>query len=876
MTELINQLKSFRATRTFGPSSSGPSHSQTASGSFTKSSLASRSPRLPSTVLPLSTENGGNISTHVRVNSKGKGRMVDGGLAEPLGRIGPVMGHERVRSGAKASGRHRRQMSSISALPHSLSFQRPPEAMEEEETVSRRAGIRMAEFKLNLPVPREINLTPATPLLETSELDDPFGGPLLASAPEEAENVHAVKQRLSAFSFGAKPGALPPSPSRSPTGSPNRRTRINPSLLPSLSLRSQELNFPPSPFGPSDTPASTSAPAGLDKLAHGTPSRPPSLLFTGATPLMPSPSAPHRLSLSGFNGESPVPSTPPTPARKRHSHTRSNSISLSALKIGAVRPISLGIPSSPSFPSTPGSPVSPDESKLGPRSALSGTRLKFEPSEAEMAKESSRRKALEKLTGNSPLSSPIIQERPAEISLPDLEDDTSSTASSSRPLSSAWGSGTFSFGRPNSLGLPSASSHIATPIPEPSLFPAWPADDASPMSFDKWSSGFKEESLGFGLESMPKRGSFQGNLAVLPEVEEIEEEEEEEHVEQEGDTSLDLPPTTTHEVQSTPIVQPTPSRLRELHLLSSGPVGTPGSIESIGSFSRGINRPAPISPTKGYGMIGRGRPRPLSGISAKASISTTTSGSTASPLTATVVTPKTARMAGPRRRLSGSGRRSSISYKKDKDPAVLESMSAGSSVSSRWSINDRSVVSPPPPNDISSPSLTSPPGSSLAYLPRSSNRPCPRPKSLVGLGIHPNAGSGRILSEVLEKDEGDEREPLGLGLGMGTAMGDGWHSAPPVSDRPFTFRSFGSLEEMEIQPARRSLDSEGTTGRWRDDLLELEMERDALREDVDGWRERCRSLEERLEDEKRESGILRDRVRKCELAPNRVHQRGRS
>ena len=49
---------------------------------------------------------------------------------------------------------------------------------------------------------------------------------------------------------------------------------------------------------------------------------------------------------------------------------------------------------------------------------------------------------------------------------------------------------------------------------------------------------------------------------------------------------------------------------------------------------------------------------------------------------------------------------------------------------------------------------------------------------------------------------------------------------------------------------------------WLDPLAEIEIERNALREDVDLWRKRCNGLEERLDLEKKENGILRERVRK--------------
>lgn len=344
------------------------------------------------------------------------------------------------------------------------------------------------------------------------------------------------------------------------------------------------------------------------------------------------------------------------------------------------------------------------------------------------------------------------------------------------------------------------------------------------MSFDKWSSGFKEEGLGFGLDIMPKRGSFQGALAVLPEVEETEEEYESEPED------------------STPIVQPTPtSRLRELHLLSSGPIASPRETPP---------RPTPTSPTKAYGTIGRGRPHPLS-LSSSSASRPEASGSPLTGTRSTITTPTTAKLSA-KRRLS-TGRPSSISYKKDNNGENMSQIS-GSSISSRWSVNSRNMISPPPTEmslpGISSPPIPSPRTTGWNHVPRSTNRPCPRPRSLVGLGIaHAGSGSGRILSEVLEKDE----------------SGEMWGSAAEGNERSFTFRPFGSMDIDISSETGQELERDDDT-MWRDNLLEVEMERDALREDVDGWRERCRGLEERLEDEKRESIILKERMRKCELA----------
>jgi len=49
---------------------------------------------------------------------------------------------------------------------------------------------------------------------------------------------------------------------------------------------------------------------------------------------------------------------------------------------------------------------------------------------------------------------------------------------------------------------------------------------------------------------------------------------------------------------------------------------------------------------------------------------------------------------------------------------------------------------------------------------------------------------------------------------------------------------------------------------WRDSRLELEMEKEALREDAELWKARCLNAEEHLKAERGETAILRERVRK--------------
>jgi hypothetical protein len=423
-----------------------------------------------------------------------------------------------------------------------------------------------------------------------------------------------------------------------------------------------------------------------------------------------------------------------------------------------------------------------------------------------------------------------------------------------------------------------------------------------------------------------------GGLSVLAEEDETEEEEDEDDDDQTTsdnvtavqDTpylqsdieqgSLNEPATSVaDEVESAPTTTPAPSRLRELQLASSASTGTPvRSPSGIAPFSAGStgsrragtitgadvpddavpsagagvgvnangpsrpSRPSPsISPTKGYGAIGRGRPRPLSGIGSSAFFASSSTAS--SPLTGSISTPKSASMLVSRRRAPGSGSRgSSISYKKDGD-----SIGSGSASSRDWgSLGSKGLGSPSlssTSREVGSPPFSfSPKFTGWGNLPRTSggnaNRPCPRPRSLVGLGIE-GRGSGRVLGEVSEAEEEASTSRIG-----------GWPSTAPLPLAAMPFRGFnqagmslgGSLGEIAAGIPEDAVSGRGSSevdrdsaesfAQWRDPNLEMMMERDSLREDVQLWRKRCKGLEERLDGERKEAGVLRDRVRKREYA----------
>ena len=756
---------------------------------------------------------------------------------------------------------------------------------------------------------------PATPLLEDNPIPENSEERFTSHRDEEHHSV--VKDRLSTFSFGSKAPANPIRLSPSPRPPPSSKRRYPPPTYPTGS--------------PGQSPT---------KRLSTPSSRGPSLLVTRPTPLAFSP-------INGPPTRTDSPGTPPSPAaqsKRRHLHTRSNSISLPNLKLSS-RPPSLGIPVSPSFPQSPIFPGNSGASRPNNSSGIQGTRLRFEPSgrgaEAEKEKDEYRRKALEKLTG-SPLPDEQLSNSGTEISLPELDDeDTSSVVSSViRPFS---GNGGFNFGRP--------TSSSSTPGLSWSLL-----NEDSPPPGDRWSGyGFgldKEDGLGFGLPlsassstasiGLPlelvvtSRPSLQRNLSVLAEVEEPEEGEEGDAEDvlttspemtavafsSPSDEPLDLPHETPNatgrwveegarSTESIPILAPTPSRLRQLHLVSSRSTtsnsnGTPQSAKKPVSGSQFT----PGSPTKGYGMIGRGRPRPLAlGTNNNVLSPEDVVPSVPASRSGTARTPQ-----GATRKALGRGSRSkgsSISYVKDDSSSSTASasqtslpISAPTSTSAprEWSNKSesgsasascdasKSVFFSPPmrkSNDHSplltfSPVSTSPRFSGWGNMPRiGPSRPCPRPKILAGLGSD-SKGAGRILGEVdeMEEDEADFASVSGESQDhTAVNMDDTYRKTRVDQADGATSTGFAGVSAVTPRyPARSDTDDSTSSWlpqnafprdvaasfSWRDPRLELEMERDGLKEDVELWKARYQGLEERLELEKKEVGVLRDRVRKRE------------
>ncbi|RXK41615.1 hypothetical protein M231_01114 [Tremella mesenterica] len=806
-----NKLKSFRASRS--------SNTHISSSSLNKSSATKRPSSPPTHPQPLALSFGNGGNTPKRTQRPTSDKDLKEGLGDKEKMIGlsvemnSLTGNEHRRSDSKIRNAHRRQRSSINS--NTLSHVRPSvrgvfdhsedvfstSTIIEPSSVGTVSGVNL---RLDLPLPR-----PVSPTIAQIGIIPPTPMPEGILPPRDQHSEQDAASRLKSFSFGPKRSTLPR------PGNDNQTPPLSALTLDTLEEHSTYFNT----FPRSHTPTPP------DESHINTPSsRPPSLLLTRPTPMGPvSPNAGLPAARSSLISSLSSPSPPPTPARKRHSHSRSSSISLPNLKLG--RPASLGV-TSPIFPSSPCSPPGvPDQQRN------SAPKLKFEPSgrgaEAEMSKDESRRKALDRLNGRRS-SSP---EQVNEISLPELDDLDTSPCTPPTSVSPT----AFEMSEPPLAALTgSQSAPAALGGSKP-----WssPRDSGNPA--ERYAEG-----LGFGIDfAMPKRASMTRQLSVLAEVDEVEEEipsgppptlireAEAETKSKPESVEPSLTPTSiieedNHAQSERPSLDGPPSSgLRPLHLISKDSPFRNETPDGLRTFTLPRSSTSSIteviSPTssKGYGKIGRGRPRPLSGISGLINNSLTSVSTTAS--TGILGTPRSAER---RRPGSKSSRGSSISYKKDE------------STSSRdWSFasqNSKTYGSPPLQEIGSPPSFASPSWGGF----RSNTRPCPRPRSIMGLGF----GANRVLSEVREKEE----EPF-----TATTSTANW------SDGDHIEQSHDGDDAGEYgHESRGRISSEASEFGWQDGQLELEVELEAVREDLDMWRLRCRKAEDALEAEKKEMG----------------------
>lgn len=354
--------------------------------------------------------------------------------------------------------------------------------------------------------------------------------------------------------------------------------------------------------------------------------------------------------------------------------------------------------------------------------------------------------------------------------------------------------------------------------------------------------------------SIAKRPSMNRQLSALQEVDESEEDEEQmlQNVQEEAEAETEEKEEEEGRPAAAlvmPIILPktapestvSPSGLRELRLSSS--LSTPRRYETQSSsdrysFPQSLTSPPPFSvgvssnsknaslssPTKSYGTIGRGRP---GRSSSDASASSHGGGPT------------------PKRTTPTMGFRGSISYRKD------ASSSSGSRELGRDIIANPTLT---PTQTVSGVGVNSPSPSTKGMSANTRGmRPCPRVR-LTG-----DLGSGRVLGEVNEMEEEEEQGG---------------------ETRRRRRRSVSAGIDF-LQNASSSIESGGCGGRcrpsselfsqdsldrlhWRDVQLQMERENESLRDELDFWKAKYRALEERLDNERKEGVVLRDRVRKCE------------
>lgn len=611
--------------------------------------------------------------------------------------------------------------------------------------------------------------------------------------PRMEEVAHG---RMASFTFGSK------APSQSnPLLPPTARRRARPSSI-------------------IHTPRSSTSTSEL--------SRPPSLVVT--SPLMPA-------ELNNILDTSLAPThEPPLPLssssrNRKHSHTRSNSISLPNLKLGRPTSLTASASLTSSFPS---SPISPDsDSTSQPSRVITSRRLKFEPSgrgaEAELAKEESRRKALEKLTGVSQIPDPRQDANDSNVEsivLPsiDLEISGSDVLSTSPHL------GFGSERTPESLPLLDPTSDFATRSPRLS---SASSNVTSPHLYGQ--STLSRLTLPFSrmpksggpgsiyenerdIPSVSKRISVTSALGVL--------QEEDENESSSSPSQTEVAPARHPLSVSKPAESPTDSHappstgLRQLRLLSppsdkstfqNDQISSPNSFSLMSSDV--VGGPS-HTPTKRSSLsINRHRPQSLH-LNSPLAVENTSSPVSASALTHSTRSRQSFGSSTPDRRTSRSG---SLSYKKTP---------SGDATTQRTS--DTSVF-----GDILTPS--------------SAEHERPLHQSTSTNNSHTESNSSALHSS--------------------------WGSPSPWHHSDVARAGRWSQPTHKIDPTpgptidiplntRRASTSDSISLNWQGSSLDLALQRDTMEEDRDMWRSRCMAAEAKLEEERRERAILQGRIRK--------------
>lgn len=682
--------------------------------------------------------------------------------------------------------------------------------------------------------------------------------------PRNEEMAHG---RMASFTFGSKPKPLP-QPQQQPLPQPALSNPLPPLPPPLAKRRTRPSSIIHTPRSSTSTSTSTTEV-----------SRPPSLVVT--SPFIPpelhsildnTTTSPHE-SLPFLPSSSTATATVTARSRK-HSHTRSNSISLPNLKLG--RPTSLTASSSltSSFPS---SPISPDsDSALQPQPqpqpsrVITSRRLKFEPSgrgaEAELAKEESRRRALEKLTGISqryPDSRMDVGESNVEsIVLPsmDLETSGSSVVSDSPHLGFGRGQLSDQFGLPlldhmpdYDIRSPSPQLSVPSNVTSPQLYGqstlSRPILPLSRMSKSGGPGSIYE--IERDMPSISKRISVTSALGVLQE-------------EDENELMSTSTSTSASSASQNPAVGPvrhpllvnemngaessnhnreppsTSTGLRQLQLLSppsdkstfgNKQSQSPNTFSLVPSDVIGAGESS-HTPTKRSSLplsITRHRPQSLHlRPSSPLAVEEPSSPVPGSSLTRSTRSRSSFGSLTPDRRTSRSG---SLSYKKTPSGDTT-------TTTQRTSDTDTSVF-----GDIRTPL-------SVAH-------DLPLDQSTSTVNSHAESSSSSSAHH----------------LSWGNGSPSPWHHPDVARSGRWSQSTSTRKIEPTITPAppsaletplkaRRMSTSDSISLDWQGSSLDLALQRDTMEEDRDKWRTRCMAAEAKLEEERRERAILQSRIRK--------------
>lgn len=344
----------------------------------------------------------------------------------------------------------------------------------------------------------------------------------------------------------------------------------------------------------------------------------------------------------------------------------------------------------------------------------------------------------------------------------------------------------------------------------------------------------------------------------------------------------------------TPNLPSTPGTARGLRPLSlslagntTSPSGSSLLNSSVGSSANGSPPEIGTASNDRYGTIGRGRPAPSPTLGqtatsparggARWSVSSAGSFSSGGGISGVSISKRSSIGLSPSQgKLNGEKRRSSISYHHTR-------ANSGGGSSGSMSLSSASSFGGGVSRSLSSSSTQAKWAAPVTRGPGNGASKCPtRPLSL-SLGV-PESGMRRwVLTDVGERadEEGKEEEEEEVVSQFSEEENEEEQEEKEVPLAVDEKEQEKELTLSQLDQPRPSASIVGDDDEERDQstslksdlaarLEHVEAERDALAEDVDGWRTRCQGLEARLAEEKRIGGIERD------LARERIKKRALS